>query len=226
MRFGRIADYYYCMYQKGNIALTVLVLVFIVGGIAAIWYFGGNEITDEVKNGYTSLIGENKNKDYAMKTADWQTYDNTSMPVILKYPGDWYNNGDSISQYPFNKDTLSTRTYNIIRAVEVKNAIYGGYTNQDLVDNLYATKIGGTWVRDYYNASKEGLVVIEKGKLDTGQRYIVYKIDSHDLGSGNALDNIRAVIQKGDAVIQLTLSNYDDTGIEFFKSMVASAKLR
>lgn len=145
-------------------------------------------------------------------TKNWKVYTNTELGLSLKYPPNWgVYNDITIAQFQ--------RT-NIISADKVNIQLVVGYYNIDLFEKLYSLKVGEKVIPGY-SINKQQITKIESGKIKNNERYVMYQIINEN---SSAQAPFSAIIFN-DPVIRLTLSSYNDYGLETFKQIVKTATL-
>lgn len=214
--------------QRGNIIISIIIVLLVAAGLASIWYLGKDVITEQLMQTYLEIRGLNQTTDILQGTEDWLIFDRQDLPVSYKYPPNWYINNATVSEYPYDVNQISARTYNIVSVSEMRQSLYGGYFNDYLFNKLYSLPKGGTFTREYYNPAGEYMEKISSGRIaDKQHRYVIFKIKTNNLQS-SSLDNVHAYIleEPQQSVIIYTLRNYDDEGQTMFEKIVASSQLR
>jgi hypothetical protein len=214
------------MLARGFVLIGLLVFVFIVGGGAVIYFYGKDNIKEEIMRVYTIVAGEDNTENLLAGTEDWPTLNHKPNPLILRFPPTWVTQEGTVSQYTYNPNVISARTFNIISVIERTDSVYGGYLNEDLFYNVYGLKKGKRFLREYYNPEREFMEHIQSGKIASGEKFVIFKIKQDDQNY-DSLSNHRAFILKSSqTLIIMTLSNYDELGENIFTKVVATAKLR
>lgn len=213
------------MPKKGNflvILLSVLLLVSV--SIAGFFAFQTQRLNEELrmKNGELkqptqNTIDESSNESVPTvipdTTSNWLKFESKD-GLVLKYPPEWtVVNNMYISQKSFDPYSTSRRSgiYNVIEIHKFTSKLVADQTNKEWFTGITT----GPEV-----VTEQGVTrtVVESGKVETGESYLVTKKQA-----SVAVDQIRAYIIKAEVLYEIVLSDYDLSGLEYFKLIMRNA---
>jgi hypothetical protein len=215
-------------YQKGEVFFYLLIFLLLIG--AGLWVIRGN-LYDLYQNYYQYVLFPNQGENSASKivpkadTNKWNKVEYSDYHLTLKYPALWTVSGDKkISQFGIPASFSDQSVLNIITVSSHNGILVDGYYDQDLFYRIYNLEKNGVFIPEANNLQHAKFTKITSGKLTSGQPYVIFKQDRE---TGLSIPNtIQAYLLKGDSLIILTLSNYDQSGKSNFAEIVQNASIK
>lgn len=211
--------------------ITFVIFLFLI--IAAV--FAVNHYKNDLKPYYSIILGPYKqiyNRVSVNKPApkpeapsDWQPVDFQSVHLTLHIPPDWsVGENETVSQHPLPIAIRDDRIYNIISPSTHSGVLIDGYYDQDLFKILYNLKNNEVFEPEYFKQGDSAFTKLSSGKILTGEPFVVVKTGKIDPQNSNQPKIIRAFILKNNTLVILTLSYFNNYGLEMFEKIITFSK--
>ena len=214
---------------KGAALVYLIILILLGGGLLVIYNPLHSGFLQSLSDTYSDNFQPfNNQSNLWQPPKDWKSLDNAGTNLTLKYPSDWTISDDGIiSQYPLPltiDNSKSDQIYNFITIDKHVGAIFNGFYDTDLFEKIYQMKSEDSFKPDVFNQDNKKITKISSGKILSGERFVVFKLESDQILTKQKSE-IKAYILKSNSIIILTLSHYNQAGLETFKKIVASVTL-
>jgi hypothetical protein len=214
-------------FAKGQIFLYILLFFLFIG--LGLWFLRDNLIS-LYQDYYQYVLFPNSTQNSAQESiqkvdvSKWSSIDYPELGLRLKYPPLWTVSSDQkISQFGIPSSYNGSSILNIITVSSHRGVLVDGYYDQDLFYRIYNIKVDEAFAPEANNFQHVKFVKLLSGKLSSGQPYLVFR-QERDTNYNNP-NSYQAYILKGDTLIILTLSNFDQTGKEMLNQITANASL-
>lgn len=192
-------------------------------------YDKGNESFDLLYGGDSGKIEitiriptKNGTKSTSDETDNWKVYTNSQVGITAKYPSDWtVSQSIFISQVPFtagNQD--KTKTYNIISFQKYPTQIYEELSNQQLFNKINDFDVDQSVTDQRVIKTK-----LTSGETMTGENYVIFTAKPSSTFVGDSFNQVKAYITKGQTIYQITLDQYDGSGLDIFKQLIPTISI-